>query len=353
MLKTLDVLIGLTVIMLVLSMGVTMLTQFVTTVLNSRGRHLKRGVVDLLNQIDPALKQKSGTSAESLAGRIADAVLTHPLISASGRRLGTVVHREELTRLLLYLADDSATLEQAAKTELKQVLARNGISDPAATLKKIRDVSMQLEAANPSVALNVRQTMAILQEARTDFVAKINNTFDQAIDRVASRFTASTRAITFVGAVLIAAALQVDTIGLVNRLAADDKLRDAFVAQAASIQSAAAGKAAPAGDAEGANAVPSPVVRTGEAIDLQYMAFLADNGLLTAARTRAQWIDRWGHINIVGVLITSLLLSMGAPFWYNALGRLLQLRSVLAGKDDDQRNARESSKQAPANAGSS
>jgi hypothetical protein len=343
MLKTLDVLIGLTVIMLVLSMGVTMLTQFVTTVLNSRGRHLKRGVVDLLNQIDPALKQKAGTAAESAAGLIASAVLTHPLISASGRRLGTVVHREELTRLLLYLVDDSATLEQAAKAELKQVLARNGITDPAATLKKIRDVSMQLEAADPGLALNVRQTMAILQEARTDFVAKINNTFDQAIDRVASRFTASTRAITFVGAVLIAAALQVDTIGLVNRLAADDKLREAFVAQAASIQSAAAG----------ANAVPAAAVRTGETIDLQYMAFLADNGLLTAARTRAQWMDRWGHINVVGVLITSLLLSMGAPFWYNALGRLLQLRSVLAGKDDDQRNAREASKQAPANAGSS
>jgi hypothetical protein len=218
MLKTLDVLIGLTVIMLVLSMGVTMLTQFVTTVLNSRGRHLKRGIVDLLNQIDPALKQKIGAATESAAGRIADAVLTHPLISASGRRLGTVVHREELTRLLLYLVDDSATLEENAKAELRQVLARNGITDPAGTLKKIRDVSMQLEAANPHLAVDLRQTMAILQEARTDFVAKINNTFDQAIDRVASRFTASTRAVTFVAALLVAGALQVDAIGLVNRL---------------------------------------------------------------------------------------------------------------------------------------
>ena len=85
MLKTLDVLIGLTVVMLVLSMGVTMLTQFVTTMLNSRGRHLKRGLVDLLNQIDPALKQKIGTATESMAGRVAEAVLTHPLISSTGK----------------------------------------------------------------------------------------------------------------------------------------------------------------------------------------------------------------------------------------------------------------------------
>jgi hypothetical protein len=273
-----------------------------------------------------------------MAGRIADAVLTHPLISSTGRRLGTVVHREELTRLLLYLADDSATLEREVKTELKQVLARNGITDPDGTLKKIRDVSLQLEAANPSLAVDVRQTLAILQEARSDFVGKINNSFDQAIDRVAQRFTASTRAITFVAALLVAGALQVDTIGLVNRLSADDKLRDAFVAQAASLQAAA-----PAGvAAQIPGAAPAA-----EKIDLQYMAFLADNGLLTAARTRSQWMERWGKINLVGVLITSLLLSLGAPFWYNALGRLLQLRSLLAAKDDDQRDARQSIKTVP------
>ena len=69
--------------------------------------------------------------AANLRGKVADAVLTHPLISATGRRLGTVVHREELTRLLLWLTDDSAELAPDAKAELKQVLARNGIADPA------------------------------------------------------------------------------------------------------------------------------------------------------------------------------------------------------------------------------
>ena len=125
MLKSLDVLIGLTVIMLALSMGVTMLTQFVTTVLNSRGRHLKRGVMDLLNQIDPALATRAAAAGQTVAGRVADAILTHPLISATGRRLGTVVHREELTRLLLFLTDDTAALDGEAKAVLKRTLARN------------------------------------------------------------------------------------------------------------------------------------------------------------------------------------------------------------------------------------
>ena len=42
-------------------------------------------------------------------------------------------------------------------------------------------------------------------------------------------------------------------------------------------------------------------------------------------------------MSFFGVLITALLLSLGAPFWYGALGKLLQLRSVLAVKDDAQR----------------
>ena len=43
--KSLDVLIGLAVIMLALGMAVTLITQFVTTVLNTRGQNLRRGQV--------------------------------------------------------------------------------------------------------------------------------------------------------------------------------------------------------------------------------------------------------------------------------------------------------------------
>ena len=55
MLKSLDVLIGLVVVLLALSMAVTVITQAITTILNSRGRHLRRGLADLLQQLDPAL----------------------------------------------------------------------------------------------------------------------------------------------------------------------------------------------------------------------------------------------------------------------------------------------------------
>ena len=37
-------------------------------------------------------------------------------------------------------------------------------------------------------------------------------------------------------------------------------------------------------------------------------------------------------LHLVGILITGLFLSLGAPFWFNALRQLANLRPVLAGK---------------------
>jgi hypothetical protein len=44
-----------------------------------------------------------------------------------------------------------------------------------------------------------------------------------------------------------------------------------------------------------------------------------------------------------GILLTWVLLSLGAPFWYDALKDLLKLRSSLAKKDDDARKDRQTS----------
>jgi hypothetical protein len=53
-------------------------------------------------------------------------------------------------------------------------------------------------------------------------------------------------------------------------------------------------------------------------------------------------------VNLLGVVLSALLLSLGAPFWYNALKNLVRLRSIVAGKDDEQRQARQGPQAPPA-----
>jgi hypothetical protein len=360
MLKSLDILIGLTIVLLALSMAVTMITQAVTTVLNSRGRHLRRGLVDLLQQLDPAL-------TETLSRSVATGILTHPLVSGSntpvaagspleavtsmidrirrsigGPRLGNVVHREEFTKLLMALAAGQGTgqLESAAQAALVNALKENGVDNPEQKLKDIRQAALRLEKSAPELSHMARQNIAILEAAESDFVAKIHNWFDQTMDRTSQRFTASTRAITFIGAFLVAFGLQVDTPALVNRLAADEKLREQFVTEAKALY--ADQKATDEAAKQKAQGTPAPAVPPdAEEMARKYRVFLATNGLITFPSVGQKWIEGYRNVNVFGVLMTALLLSLGAPFWYSLLGRLLQLRSVLAVKDDVQRAERQ------------
>jgi hypothetical protein len=314
MLRSLDVLIGLAVVMLTLSMTVTVLTQFLTTCANSRGRYLRRGLVDLLGQIDPRLGE--------VARPIATAILTNPLVSATARRLGSVVHREEFTKLLMSLAGDQAKgrLDDGVRGQLKEALKANGIDNPDAILESARAVALELERSQPALASDVRQARALLSTTQAPLVAKINGWFDQTMDRVSQRFTAHARAITFVGAVVVSVTFQVDTILIVNRLSADEALRAALVTAASTLP--------PPATTEAAAARP--------AVDL-----IARYGLISVPRDVGAWWTHWKDVNPFGVAVTALLLSLGAPFWYNALAKLLQLRSVLARKDDERRSSRQ------------
>src|SRR5205823_1921978 len=126
-----------------------------------------------------------------------------------------------------------------------ELLQANGIADPAATLSNVRQLALELEKANPGLANDVRQNIALMEEAGSDLVAKINSWFDQTIDRVSERFTSITRGVTFACALLVAGVIQLDTLALVNRLSMDDALRDSMVKEAQQITSPQTRQAAP------------------------------------------------------------------------------------------------------------
>ena len=58
----------------------------------------------------------------------------------------------------MHLASDEARhkLPEKERAVLKAALARNGIEDPAATLKSVRAAALALELASPELAANVR-----------------------------------------------------------------------------------------------------------------------------------------------------------------------------------------------------
>jgi len=339
--------------MLLVSLVVTVFTQAITNLMQTRGRNLRDGIAGLLRQIHREIPPE-------VSRKIAESILTHPQIKSAGSRYGTVIHREELTALILELAaDDGANrLDASLRTYLCQLLQKNGIADPVKTMDNVRALTLMLESAHPELSNNERYAMAFLQEASSRFLAKMNGWFDQTIDRVADRFTNSTRIITFVGSLLVALILQLDTVTLVNRLSADPVLRQALVEKAVQINQekpvsteappvaagAAAAQSSPT--TSGAGGKP-PLIPSLSEKDRENLQTLASFDLIEIPSTLDAWLKSWQdgkwELKLLGIILTAMLLSLGAPFWYNALKNLIRLRSLIAQKDDDQRLTRQTS----------
>lgn len=325
MLKTLDILIGATTVILLFSMAVTVITQALTTFFQRRGRHLKAGLANLLQQL--------GIPTRQVAADIADHVLRHPMIADGKGNLGTVVKREEFIKLLLDFASGEgiSTLGEASKSALLAVIQKNGIADPLSALRNIRALELQLEASDPQLANYVRQSLAIVHGAGSDFVAKINSWYDQTIDRVSQRFTKYTHWVTIGIAAVVVLTVQLDIIAVMDRLSIDDQFRNTV----------ADGWAKKLAGDTNAQTDPRP-----------YYDLLSQAGLVTLPTT-AGWVAQLKETRkIPGMLLSILLVSLGAPFWYSVLKDLLQLRSSIAQKDSTQRDQRETGQVSTGDGGS-
>ena len=392
MLNTLDILIGFTMVMLVVSMAVTMLTQFVgASLLDLRGRSLKAGVARLLALMDNGLNQPE-------AKRIADHVLRNPLVGKArlawndSYGLASVIHREELVKLLLDFAvpgdatradQQDAPDEDRLRHKLRKSLAANGIEDPSRVLEAVRTKVTDLEKSNPEMSHSTRLNMALLHHAASPYLSKVNSWFDQTIDRVSELFTRRIRLVTALVALFLALFLQLDSIGLINRLSVDDSLRNRLVEKAVDEQEAlglrvgsgeaalarlgasrgadpAANGQASGGDpaANGQAVVADPPGRAApvaggdppQPLD-DVRRTIEEVGVVSLPRDFEQWrrawrerADRGGGFRwpfLLGILLSAALLSLGAPFWYATLGNLLKMRSLIARKDEAQRTERQ------------
>jgi hypothetical protein len=394
-LKYLDVLIGLALTMVLLSTVVLAVTQLILNASLARPRHLRRGVERLVVQLEPATMRPHAVYFSRL-------LIRHPLVGQQtafspfrytlqwlkvklaqwtgipstvdtlyvlpATSPGSVIQREELAYLLIEAAAGEGPLMDPlnlgftpkrildAQAALASALRAGGVEDPAATLRAIRLKTVENERAQPGQAARLWRTNAITDSAPSDFVGKLHASFDNTIARVTDAFAGESKLWASGIALLLVISLQVDTFALVKRLSLNDADRMAFVEAAnklvtdrKALQSDASADAATvAANKEALATNQAAQDELNESITLlnsPSLKLLPKEGVVnpfTAIRaaagfgTPSEEAKRWP-----GVLFTWVLVSLGAPFWFDLLKNMLKLRSLLAKQDDDERKKRQ------------
>ncbi|MGC4081523.1 MAG: hypothetical protein QM736_05245 [Vicinamibacterales bacterium] len=391
-LEYVDVLIGLAIVMMIIATVALSLSQALLKMFDARARYLSLGLHRVLQQLD-------STAFPAQAKTLADLVLKHPsvcqvrspvsrlLITIAARipvlrkwlpavmsLRGEVVLREELAVCLLEIASGDVTWEDsgsgdddedkaaAAVIALRQALAEGGIADPLATLDAYRLQAMQNEQAHPEQSAAQWRSQALAQVAPTPFMATLFQSFDTAMARATASFGSEAQIWVTLTALVIVIVLQLDTFTLVRRLSADDAYRAALVAEAQRLDTEAGSSAAPVfPDANGTCTQSDQLQRqrceVNAALQVLHTPALdiwptSPSAPVDAAPTHArEWLTfqytrattlLYSAVTTPGILVTWLLVSLGAPFWYDLLKNLFQLRSLLAQRDQKDRTERAS-----------
>ena len=307
-----DAALAFVMLLLLMSLVVTALVQAAIALFDIRGGNLKSAITTILEQAG------LGGEAKVLAAKI----VTHPAIRGAVR---------------FYRA------KAVGKEELRGLLKAFGVGD--------------------------------------DSLSKVDLWFETVMNRSSDWFVAKTRAWTVVLSFILAGGLGVDAIETYGRLARDPELRgtllasaDAVIRQAertldgAPIRLAAERVAASGAGAEVLRRIPSELLlcdqaemwlasaqpAPSEAVreDFKKACTEEKERMLSETGTNLTELNRqlqaggielsgvWSKSGkltgrkILGMLLTGILLSLGAPFWFNALRHMATLRPVIAEKVD-------------------
>jgi hypothetical protein len=311
-LEILDIAIGLIFVYLLLALICTTASELLAGLFNRRSRNLFIGIRGLLEDETVRLGNPKDPGDPKGKG-VVDLFYEHPLIKAlSGQRT-----RGEAKSRPSYIPSRTFALALLDIIEPANPDKERKIDDIRAAIKALPEDS------------DIRKTLLILLEEAKSDLGKLQEGievwFNNAMDRVSGWYKRRTQVIIFVIAVIVTSVANADTIQIAKTLANDAALREALVAQAQEV----AKNPPPASQDSGAQAQTnaSANATAGAAIIRENAATLQNLGLKLGwqdeSRARIDWVNK-----IFGLLLTALAVSMGAPFWFDMLNRIISVRSA-------------------------
>jgi hypothetical protein len=278
-----DVIFGLVFVYLTLSLICSALNETIASVFAWRADLLREGIQNLLN--------------DSRMRGLALDVYDHPLVESITRRKRRRFWRKESPRYPSYLSK---------KTFALALLDRIDALDKADD--ELRDAIEGMPEGKVQNALR-----ALVDEAAGDaarFRAGVERWFDEGMERVSGWYRRRVQLWLWIIAIVLAFAVNADTFRVADTLWNDDALRQAVVDQA----DRAAGQESLEGVADDVGRVSELAIPVGWSLE--------DDDPRDVPRDFGE-----GIVKLFGLLITAAALTFGAPFWFDLLKKVAQVRS--------------------------
>jgi len=303
--EILDVAIGVALVFLMMSFLATAVREAIESVVKARAVFLERGIRQLLDDPD-------GTG-------LARAFYEHPLIFSLfpgefdpkdrrifGRALPSYVPARNFADTLIDLAirgpvkSEYAIMQTAAVPTVAALRANVGrLRSPML----IRAVLTAMDHAGDDISL-VREN--------------IQHWFDSGMDRVSGQYKRRTHLWLFLIGVVLAAGLNVNAIAITDHLARNKALRESLVARANAVTH----------DSFYVKQLSDSTFRLAEAKrandELNALDLPIGIERYSLPRNPGDWVRMFG-----GILITAFAVTLGAPFWFDALNRMMVVRSTV------------------------
>jgi hypothetical protein len=300
----LDVALGLIFVFVVLSLVASAIVETLSSIFAWRADFLKKGLHNLLE--DPE------------APGLVEEVFQHPLVSALIRpergapegRLARIpgvarfvawTRRERYPSYLPSRAVVSALL--TLDVEARAAEAAGSLED---AIGRVPNVRVQ-ESLRTLLAEATARTSAA--EERVEAFRKAAETwYDDSMARVSGWYRRRVQLVLWVVALALAIALNADTLNLARVFWTDDAARAAVVAQA---------------EEAARRADPADVERSVETLDLP-LGWSFERGGAQGLPADLQGLAA----KLIGLFLTGAAISLGAPFWFDLLGKVARLRSA-------------------------
>jgi hypothetical protein len=309
----LEVAIGMIFVFLLLSLLCSAVVEYIEAKLSYRSKDLEKGIRLLLDQ-----------SPEAGGGSLSARLYEHPLVKSlyRGEKLPSYIPSRTFA---LALWDMAFPAEQ-------RVNAGGGPQSLPAIREAVR--------ANTFISAELQQTLlALIDDAQGDFDKARKNVedwYDSTMDRVSGWYRRRVHYILLIVGLLASALLNADSINLAKALMQNDALRQSVVVSA-----------------EKAAAAPTPVPTPTPADPRERAAIAAAK--IQDVRTQLDtlglplgWVREpvvpddprrfpgdpggWA-LKVLGILITALAVSQGAPFWFDLLNKIIVIRSTVKPKE--------------------